>query len=273
MPQFRGSKVTLDRILQRTSIERWRSLRLLDTLLDDDDISEICRVATALQEIVISSAVMTDRSMKNICALPHLLGLQLRNVPNVTDTGISYVAHARRLLEVYLENTGMTNLGIGAIADLPELWCLSVAHSAINDDGLLALKASKNLSHIDLTDTEVCGDGLAVFANLSGLNLYAADCPIDDDALIAFVRLQPDVVLLSLSGTRITDRSLDALAQLRALSDLRIERTHVTDSGAMMLAGHEALFMLYVGGTQITRAAVDALKRESPNEMIIYTTV
>ena len=99
---------------------------------------------------------------------------------------------------------------------------------------------------------------------------------VDADALLMELA-RPDSGLkalteLDLDGTQVTDAGLIALARpdsgLKALMALNLDNTHVTDAGLIALArpdsGLKELMVLNLYGTQVTDAGVKALQQARP---------
>ena len=82
----------------------------------------------------------------------------------------------------------------------------------------------------------------------------------DDVALAAISRRLPELVELTLGGTKVTDAGLVSLTQLPRFRVLRLSRTAITDAGMSILAKCETLESLDVSQTKIGSPGVWELK-------------
>jgi YHS domain-containing protein len=105
------------------------------------------------------------------------------------------------------------------------------------------------------------GGALPVAANTQALsvNFSLAGAKIDDAALESLKGVADQVVWLNLGGTAVTDAGLKALAGLKNLRRLHLERTGTGDAGVEHLKGLADLQYLNLYGTKVTDAAVASL--------------
>lgn len=75
---------------------------------------------------------------------------------------------------------------------------------------------------------------------------------------------------LNLSQTAITDKGLDAVAQLKDLEWLNLYGTEVTDAGIMKLKSLTKLEKIYLWNSKATPAGGEALQKELPQVEIIF---
>lgn len=76
---------------------------------------------------------------------------------------------------------------------------------------------------------------------------------------LQFLKRMPDVLIVKLDSTPITDDALISVAQLRHLRELHVGNTQVTDSGLQHLSGMTNLRNINLNGTQVTDAALEVL--------------
>jgi uncharacterized membrane protein len=119
---------------------------------------------------------------------------------------------------------------------------------------------------------------------------------LDDDAFAKLAPLLPNLVTLDLTATRITDRSVaalapagnlrlirlaetditdaaaESLAKLASLESVNLYGTKITDAGALKLAELPNLKRLYLWQTGVTGEAISALKEKLPDCEIITGT-
>ncbi len=73
-----------------------------------------------------------------------------------------------------------------------------------------------------------------------------------------------EVIQVTLSGTKITDKGLEHLKGLTSLTFLHLRNTNVTDAGLEYLKGITSLISLNLPGTKITDAGLAELKAALP---------
>ncbi len=105
------------------------------------------------------------------------------------------------------------------------------------------------------------GGAMPVAANTQALsvNFSLGVSKIDDAALDSVKGVAEQVVWLNLGGTAVTDAGLKALAGLKNLRRLHLERTAVGDAGLEHVKGLGELQYLNLYGTKVTDAAAAAL--------------
>jgi hypothetical protein len=80
-----------------------------------------------------------------------------------------------------------------------------------------------------------------------------------DEQMAQLLPIAPQVTWLSLSGTRVSDEGLAALAQFPHVTRLHLDRTDVTDAGLTHLSRLDRLEYLNLYGTAITDAGLQQL--------------
>jgi hypothetical protein len=111
------------------------------------------------------------------------------------------------VVEVALGGTGVTGAELARLSVFPDLKTLSLFDSAIGDDDLLHLPATKGLETLYLGRTDVTDEGVKYLTQLPGLRN------------------------LGLSDTCISDYGIKQLASLGNLKTINVHRTQVTVTG------------------------------------------
>lgn len=122
-------------------------------------------------------------------------------------------------------------------------------------------------------ETQITGAGLSA-AGLSGpIDLWLRACPVDDASIRHFLGPDRHIDTLSLSQTSVTNASLESIAAIRSLVELRLQNCRVDDEGARELLGHPSLGRLYLGGTGVSKAFCKKLEARSPRELLVYDSL
>jgi len=141
----------------------------------------------------------------------------------------------------------LSDFNLDTIAQLTQLESLDIGGSKVTDRGVVDLAGLTNLHTLGLSETTVSARGVATLAklpHLARLNLWKAE-KIDDKAAPQFAAM-PAIETLELTETGITDETLDTLEQIKTLKDI------------------------YVGGTAVTEARVEAFRAARPECRITW---
>lgn len=131
-------------------------------------------------------------------------------------------------------------------------------------DTELAADAGANVPPADVaTLDDLERKGFAVRAIAAGSPLLAADYtasrPLTDDDLTALGKLAPQLRILNLRQSGLTDAQLKHLGSFENLTHLRLELNPITDAGLATLGGLSKLEYLNLYGTHITNASLKPL--------------
>lgn len=251
------------------NLDKVEVLALWDTAVSDAGFGELLR-ARALVEISIISDTLSDTVFEVLARLPALRSLQIHRGPRIGDDGVRHLAGCVALRELYLKETTVTDRGLEAICRLPEVRSLILDDTTVSDDGCASLAEMPQLSLLSLNRTWVVGHGLARLRDNEHLNAYLEETPATDEGVIAFAGRLSNLMRLSLNHTGVGDPAARALSRLPRLSDVRLSHTRLTDAGLSAFACHPSVDAIYVKGCAVTGAAVKALKKAAPRELVVY---
>jgi Leucine-rich repeat (LRR) protein len=134
--------------------------------------------------------------------------------------------------------------------------------SWVTDSDLPQLAALPYLTHLDLSLTRITDHGLQQLKNASGiveLNLYYAE-QITDEGMAA-VKGWQKLKRINLRGTKVTDTTLEHLANVTTLESLDVGFAQITDVGLDRLTPLVNLKELVVGGNKLTDVGLQALRQ------------
>jgi Leucine-rich repeat (LRR) protein len=132
----------------------------------------------------------------------------------------------------------------------------------VTDSDLLRLAKLPHLTHLDLSLTRITDHGLQQLKDAPGiveLNLYYAE-QITDEGMAA-VKGWKKLKRLNLRGTKITDTTLEHLANVTTLESLDIGFAQITDVGLDRLAPLLNLKELAISGNKLTDVGLQALRQ------------
>ena len=155
---------------------------------------------------------------------------------------------------------------LSALKDVA-LWTLELPSSEVTDQGVANLKQLKVHSLI-ISSSNLTDNGVASLAEMKGVNfLYLSSCSRVTDKGLAHLKKMAGLEQLWITAnSRITNDGLKAIAEMGALRDLSLYGSKlITDEGALHLAKSKSLRFVFFGGTSVTEAGIQDLKKKLPN--------
>jgi Leucine-rich repeat (LRR) protein len=146
--------------------------------------------------------------------------------------------NAGRIIAVDLRSSWATDSDMARLAQLPNLERLDLSLTRITDHGLQQLKPAPGIVELNLYYTE----------------------QITDEGMAA-VRGWKKLKSINLRGTKITDTTLEHLANIPTLESIDIGFAQVTDVGLDRLSPLSSLKTLVVGGNKLTDVGLGALRQ------------
>ena len=212
-----------------------------------------------LEMLGCEGRLCNDVAMRQIGALPHLRMLMGQGTV-ASDDGFAALARSRTIEFIWgRECPNLTGSGFAALARMPALKGLGVSCKAVDDAALAALPSFPALEQ--LMPMDVSDDGFRHVGGCARLKrLWCMYCRSTGDAATAHIAHLTGLTSYYAGRTRITDRSLEMLAEMRALEELEFwETAGITNAGIAALARLPLLRRLEVGGTvHVTRDAFTA---------------
>ena len=126
----------------------------------------------------------------------------------VTDAGLKSLSESNSIRAVYAGRIRISEDGLAAIAQLPDLRALNViSNTSITDAGVAHFRNSPNLEHLEVSDSKLTD---------AGLERLVVDCP--------------KLRRLTLDHTAVTSQGLRLIGALSQLEQLRCYGTTIDDS-------------------------------------------
>ncbi len=141
---------------------------------------------------------------------------------------------------------------------------LSMGHTRVGNEGLLAVPRLESLTWLDLKRTKISDVGtqrLVDATRLRQLNLEETEI---GDVTVARLTQANQIEQLDLSNTRITDDALTTIGKMKQLKSLWLTGTDITDVGLKNLHGLPHLETLDVSGTKVTPEGWQAAREALP---------
>jgi Leucine-rich repeat (LRR) protein len=223
---------------------------------------------TRLRQLVLDKTSVQGPGLKSLAGLTRLEVLQTSCAP--TDEDVAPLRGLVSLRYLAFSGTRLTDRGLAHLKGLTTLKGLLLVGDPSRDitsAGLVHLQGMRQLERLSLSGTSVTNlEPLSRLSQLTGIDLD--DTPIDDEGLAVIAGL-PRLELLSLARTKVTDAGLAHLAGLKSLTNLDLSGTKVTDAGLVHLAGLKQLKSLDLSGTKVTPAGVGISLKASPRPFFV----
>ncbi|KEG09228.1 putative leucine-rich repeat protein (LRRP) [Trypanosoma grayi] len=193
-----------------------------------------CRGATSaaafctlpvLRSLDLQSTAISDEELRCLSASLHLVKINVAECGRLTD--ISPLALMETLEEVYLCECARVR-SFGVLGTLPRLRVLDLSRTAITDEELRLLSASRSLVKIDLQDCEHLTDvsPLASVSTLVVMNLSGCR----GVKIVGALGRLPALRELDLNGTSVTNWELEDLSASRSLVKIALSYCmYITD--------------------------------------------
>jgi hypothetical protein len=187
--------------------------------------------------------------------LPHLQRLSLQREA-LSPSDVSAIGGIEGLRELSIASDSLTDQSLARLADLSHLQSLTIVSQRVSDAGLSHLTGITTLRSLDLQSTRAGGGGVDAFGQLESLALG----PMTGDADLEAVARLPQLNVLILTDSRISDDGFRRLGSLPALETLILSGPHsVTDEGLQVLADLDQLKRITLHGQRYTWAGLKPL--------------
>jgi serine/threonine protein kinase/Leucine-rich repeat (LRR) protein len=152
---------------------------------------------------------------------------------------------------------------IRLLSELQSLHSLSLSKCRVDSDAIAGLTNLSTVRKLDLTGIDLTNQSFRQFGVGSKLiELVLSDTKLDDNQIIALAELCPNIEILDVSGTAVTDKGLESVAKLKDLRTLRLDRTSITNAGLEQVTRLSKLGLLDLSFTSINgQDAIHKLKR------------
>ncbi|HEV8069883.1 MAG TPA: M56 family metallopeptidase [Planctomycetaceae bacterium] len=214
----------------------------------------------------------TDEGLKRLAGAHSLREIHIWKAADVTDAGIEGLRGLKDLEVVHVDNARLSDAALQILSTLPKVYDLSLQGNNFTDDGLAYLSGMKQLRSLSvgMSKSQITDAGaahVAGLANLESLDLQRAQ--ISDEGLKQLRGLSK-LKSLWLSGggdgpLAITDTGLDVIASFANLKEAGLVNTRVTDRGLQQLAQLKKLQRLFLGSPLVSDEAFEHLRAALPN--------
>lgn len=201
-----------------------------------------------LATLALAGTKVTNEGLEHLQHLPHLTSLTIQDTP-VNGSGIVHLTNKDALHTLSLFGSGFGDEQVGLLKQFPNVRTLFLDRTKITDAGLPGLLSLKELTHLQLTETQVTAESFPRFASLNWLYL---DGSRTEDTGIESVAQLPALTKLSVRDTRITNAATAHIRHMPSLQVLEASNTQIDDEGLSELRHALKLSTLDLSDSSIT---------------------
>jgi internalin A len=154
------------------------------------------------------------------------------------------------------------------LSALSQLEWLEIGGGNVTRSGLAGLKHCPSLRRLYVHDIDLSGDALEWLANLTKLEALSLQRTGINGTVLKNLKA-PALIVLNLSGNKITNGDMDPIAAIRGLEVLALADTKVTGDGIAKLEGMTSLNELNIMNGGVTDADLEHFLT-MPNLRIVY---
>ena len=230
----------------------------------------------ALRTLDLSANSIDNSDLAALVPLKNLEALKLSRIGTMTAEGYANLARITSLKEVSLGNLDVMPGQLAELAKLPHLEQLSMTR--VLNEHLIAMKPLQSLKtlklHTSLNDTrhyfsEAGFSAVAELKNLEVLHIEACG-PTSNDSLKSLASLPNLKVLSIVNREDVTDTQMAYFAQMKAIEDLGIRGSQITDAGLDKLTELKSLKKLRLfPDSKVTPGGIARLKQAIPGLEVV----
>ncbi len=231
----------------------------------DSQLSQL-RGSEVLQSLYFEmSFELTEVGLKVLNSFPNVTNVWF-NCSSINDAGIAQLADNRKIDQLVLWSTGITDAGLVHLKDLSLLRDLQLGQSrGITGSGLQHFSGLSKLKKLDLQHTSFADSGMQFIAGIPALEVLGIAHTKVTDAELHQLNTMTTLNSLILWGTKVTDAGVEKLSVLGPITHLELAETALTDTGLLKLSGHKNLKRLLVQKTKVTEDGVIAFRKALPS--------
>ena len=155
---------------------------------------------------------------------------------------------------VILSKTKVIDEDLSRLKDLP-IQNIDISHTSISDKGLTKIAQHDKLTKLNLYETKISDSGATVIGTLSFLIvLNVGYTDFGDKAMNAICEGCPNLGVLDVINTKLTDDGTKNLSKLSKLRDLCISDCSISNKGMSFVAELRELEVLWMGGPKWSEA-------------------
>ena len=226
-----------------------------------------------LYSLKINGAKISSLGLENIAKNTSLRILDISECPVSNFSMIKL--KSCNLFELYIAGTEINDQSIGTILTQNNIKVLDVSNTKIGDAFFSQIYKLNRLETFYSSDTSITNKGLQI-ASKTGLKLKVIDLSrnkISDFGSDLFISHQKYMEKVFLFGTELSDEGVTFVSKCPNIQVLGLNRTNITDKGLETICVNKNINKLYIGNTRISDDGVKQLIKLKNLEVLdIYRT-
>jgi len=254
-----NAKLTDAAAREIAKLQELQVLNLLFCDFGDFGMMHIARLPKLRAVDIRGNFKVGNGGLRTLSALPALRNLQHRS-PSVTDDGIRFLTEAKAMTDLLIQDFAISGQSGQYLRQMEKLTSLIIFRCEnFDSSGVLELKGLK-LNRLTLRGLPVDNSAMDVFSELTTLKrLYLHELPSISDAGMANLAHLKDLEILDIWEIPVTDKSLEVIEKLPALTTLELRSTNITDAGLELLLTMPSLKSVKI--TDNARVTPDMIKK------------
>jgi Leucine-rich repeat (LRR) protein len=222
---------------------------------------EPLRALAELEHLTLDGPFITDAGLEFLPALAELKTLRLDNL-RVGDRTAARLPALGKLIHLSLRGTETSDRGLAELGKIDDLETIDLGFTRVTDAGLKSLQKLEELRALTLDGLAISGVGLKSLEDLPRLHRVSlALTPVTDEGLRAVASVS-SLMALDLSGTEVAAAQVALLKPLPRLREMRLAACQKLREDLLpTVMAFKALKEIDLGGTKISKAAVDDMRR------------
>ncbi|MEM6688775.1 MAG: hypothetical protein AAF664_05060 [Planctomycetota bacterium] len=170
---------------------------------------------TSLTSLSLWGTTIDDAGLERLVDLKNLQMIDL-SYTDVTGRSLQTLSNLKNLIYIRLEACDIRDDHLATLAEMPQVAILYLGNTSVSDKGLQHVRGRENLNTLQLSDCKITDAGLASLGYLPQ---------------IQHLWLSKTIRYGTNDRSEITDKSVDYLASLDSLIELRISDSKLTEEG------------------------------------------
>jgi hypothetical protein len=240
------------------------------------------------QEVIVlfdGTAAIDDQWLvdHNFTSLPCRIFIQIYH-PEITDVGIRALSDIPQLEGLFVSRTRLTDKGLKAFAGHERLSCLGLHGTGVTAAGLPVLATLPRLRHLDMSGTDITGEELCQLCSCPRLESFHVDPDQLTASLASNFRHFPSLCEMSIRPARMPlpgwpeshpSTPCDDATLSRLLNQTRIEHlivhdgSGITDASLAPLLAATHLRFLRISDAGMSHAAAEKVSTAHPQGLVL----
>jgi internalin A len=176
-----------------------------------------------------------------------------RAVDDLKAHGAEVTVLTEGVKAVFYAGSQYSDVALPQLQGLTDLREIDLSETAVTDNGLAVLPSLPRVHTLNLGETTISDDGLAHIGRMKSLrSLTLTNCRRLTSRGFAYLQPLTELKTLIVDDTTFADRDLAMLSSFSGLEVLSLERTAITDAGLPHLHGARGIKSLYLNRTAVS---------------------